>query len=317
MGQLFASLRKENKKEAVDLFLDFENAMPTEHEQEVYVYVADKLKDAQTVVGLLRNYEGASDAIRQAIANPKLEEETWAKVCPLIKQLKDVYDYSANLEAAVPKLLTALCSETPTAKSLDARQALTKQFAEIMHFVLTVDDLKMSNPAIQNDFSYYRRMVSRMKMGSGEQGQVVVKDDMANKMSLFYAYPTPFLNCTIGVVSNFAQQGGVPLDNITECFSVISEVCRGMVENQDAQSRFKNKDTITLCMRVMTGCIILYDHVQPTGAFSKKSTIDIRNAIRVLREHMPHTENLINALKFSTKHLQDPDTPKQIKSLLE
>jgi hypothetical protein len=29
--------------------------------------------------------------------------------------------------------------------------------------VLKFDDLKMTNPAIQNDFSFYRRNISRMK----------------------------------------------------------------------------------------------------------------------------------------------------------
>lgn len=45
-------------------------------------------------------------------------------------------------------------------------QALAKQFAEILHFVLKFDDLKMNNPAIQNDFSYYRRTLSKMKMNN-------------------------------------------------------------------------------------------------------------------------------------------------------
>jgi hypothetical protein len=43
---------------------------------------------------------------------------------------------------------------------------LAKQFAEILHFVLKFDDLKMNNPAIQNDFSYYRRTLSKMKMNN-------------------------------------------------------------------------------------------------------------------------------------------------------
>jgi hypothetical protein len=45
-------------------------------------------------------------------------------------------------------------------------QALAKQFAEILQFVLRFDDLKMNNPAIQNDFSYYRRTLNRMKMNN-------------------------------------------------------------------------------------------------------------------------------------------------------
>lgn len=32
--------------------------------------------------------------------------------------------------------------------------------------MLKFDDLKMNNPAIQNDFSYYRRTLSKMKMNN-------------------------------------------------------------------------------------------------------------------------------------------------------
>lgn len=63
-------------------------------------------------------------------------------------------------------------------------QALTKQLAEILDFSLKFDDLKvptdntvtvmlhcilqMNNPSIQNDFSYYRRTMSRKRLVSGK-----------------------------------------------------------------------------------------------------------------------------------------------------
>lgn len=40
-------------------------------------------------------------------------------------------------------------------------------------------------------------------------------------------------------------------------------------------ARFKNEDTLSFCLRVMVGVIILYDHVHPVGAFSKNSGIDV------------------------------------------
>lgn len=62
-----------------------------------------------------------------------------------------------------------LCSDAaPTESTLDQHQALTKQLGEILHFALAADEIKMSNPAIQNDFSYYRRTVSKRKMETGQ-----------------------------------------------------------------------------------------------------------------------------------------------------
>jgi hypothetical protein len=45
-------------------------------------------------------------------------------------------------------------------------QALCKQFAQTLQFVFAFDDSKMKNPGIQNDFSYYRRTLSRTKMNT-------------------------------------------------------------------------------------------------------------------------------------------------------
>jgi hypothetical protein len=41
-------------------------------------------------------------------------------------------------------------------EQLDVHQALVKQFAKVLEFVLKFDEYKMMNPALQNDFSYYR-----------------------------------------------------------------------------------------------------------------------------------------------------------------
>lgn len=50
----------------------------------------------------------------------------------------------------------------------------------------------MVNPGIQNDFSYYRRSLAKMKM-TNRAGDIKIKDELANRMSLFFAYPTPMM----------------------------------------------------------------------------------------------------------------------------
>ena len=42
------------------------------------------------------------------------------------------------------------------AEHLDDHQALVKQLAKVLDFVLKFDECKMTTPAVQNDFSYYR-----------------------------------------------------------------------------------------------------------------------------------------------------------------
>jgi len=80
--------------------------------------------------------------------------------------------------------------------------------ADMFDFVLRFDDLKvnsllgnvrdwqlaqMVNPAIQNDFSYYRRTLNRMKLSKKDMN-ISIRDELANRMSLFFAYPTPMMN---------------------------------------------------------------------------------------------------------------------------
>jgi len=68
---------------------------------------------------------------------------------------------------------------------------------------------------------------------------------------------------------------------------------------------------------VMGGCILLFDHVDPEGAFTRSSIVDIRMAVRLLKaSSIPDlTENLMNTLRYTTKHLNESTTPKTIRSL--
>eukprot|EP00128_Syssomonas_multiformis_P008907 Colp12_sorted_trinity150504_noHs@33408 len=319
MGNLLQILKKDNKPATVDIFLDFENAQPKDAEMAVYNFVQEVLKKAPAILKDLEAYTGCGDQIRNAISNPSKEsdEAAWNAVCPLVEKLKTFFEYSSELEGALPQLLRELCANDPIA-SLEAKQALAKQFAEILHFVLKFDDLKTTNPAIQNDFSYYRRTLIRMKMTNQDQLEnVVVRDELANRMSLFYAYPTPMLKTLSDATAKFVSENpSVPVENITSSLCTMAQICQAMVLPEYSQ-RFQSQDTVLFCLRVMVGVIILYDHVHPVGAFSKKSVVDIKGAIKVLKEQPPAAvDGLLNALRYTTKHLNDEDTPKQVKQML-
>jgi hypothetical protein len=86
-----------------------------------------------------------------------------------------------------------------------------------------------------------------------------------------------------------------------------------MVENH----KFDNAKTNMFCLRAATGSIVLVDHIDDLGAFHKKSEINIRTTITQLKTFTDaNTDGLLNALRFTTKHLNDPDTPANIKNLL-
>ncbi|XP_032729427.1 protein FAM49B isoform X4 [Lontra canadensis] len=301
-----------------------EDAQPTESEKEIYNQVNVVLKDAEGILEDLQSYRGAGHEIREAIQHPadeKLQEKAWGAVVPLVGKLKTFYEFSQRLEAALRGLLGALTSTpySPT-QHLEREQALAKQFAEILHFTLRFDELKMTNPAIQNDFSYYRRTLSRMRINNvPAEGENEVNNELANRMSLFYAEATPMLKTLSDATTKFVSENkNLPIENTTDCLSTMASVCRVMLETPEYRSRFTNEETVSFCLRVMVGVIILYDHVHPVGAFAKTSKIDMKGCIKVLKDQPPNSvEGLLNALRYTTKHLNDETTSKQIKTMLQ
>ncbi|RXM96080.1 Protein FAM49A [Acipenser ruthenus] len=258
------------------------DAQPTEAETAVWNQVNAVLEVAHGILAELQSYNGAGQEIREAIQNPcdlQLQEQAWNAVCPLVAKLKRFYEFSLRLENALRSLLEALTSP-PYApmQHLEREQALAKQFAEILHFTLSFDELKMTNPAIQNDFSYYRRTLSRNRLNNLQHdAENEVNNEMANRMSLFYAEATPMLKTLSNATTKFVSENKtLPIEDTTDCLSTMACVCRVMLETPEYRCRFTNTDTMLFCMRVMVGVIILYDHVHPVGAFAKTSKIDVR-----------------------------------------
>lgn len=91
----------------------------------------------------------------------------------------------------------------------------------------------MKTPAIQNDFSYYRRTVMRQKMvGLGEDTATTVNSELANRMSLFYAHATPMLKVLSEATSQFVQDNSdIPVEQTTETLGTMAKVCLRMLEN--------------------------------------------------------------------------------------
>uniref|UniRef100_A0AAQ5ZWC6 CYRIA/CYRIB Rac1 binding domain-containing protein n=1 Tax=Amphiprion ocellaris TaxID=80972 RepID=A0AAQ5ZWC6_AMPOC len=323
MGNLIKVLTRDIDNNGGNFFLDFENAQPSQSETEVWEKVNQVLMEARVILDDLQAYRGAGEEIRQAIQSPGVEgvqEKAWSAVVPLVAKLKTFYEFSQKLESSLQCLLDVLTSSssTPT-QHLEQKQALARQFAHILHFTLRFDELKMTNPAIQNDFSYYRRTISRMRINnlSANAGNEV-NNELANRMSLFYASATPMLKTLSDATSKFVSDNpDLPIENTTDCLSTMASVCKVMLETE-YRSRFASEETVLFCLRVMVGVIILYDHVHPAGAFVKTSNIDMKGCIRVLKEQPPSSvEGLLNALRYTTKHLNDETTSKQIKNMLQ
>ena len=225
------------------------------------------------------------------------------------EQLYHFYEYSRELEAAFPTLLMALCAPEND-RPLKDRSATVQLLARVFHFAFHFDELKMVTPAIQNDFSYYRRVLSRLRNSAasggkskGSKKKSPVTEEVANQMSFHFAYPTPVMKVLISAA--------VQMTNASQIVPTLAEIAN--VSGQSAAAAAGDDNKLLLCL--MTGCIIVIDHISPAGAFHNKSPIRLKQCISVL-QNSPGTDSLCNSLRFSTLHLSDDSTQSAVTKAL-
>lgn len=68
---------------------------------------------------------------------------------------------------------------------------------------------------------------------------------------------------------------------------------------REYRSRFASEETVSFCLRVMVGVIILYDYVHPVGAFAKSSKIDVSTRPRPLPTLTAGERRTVNPLRLS------------------
>lgn len=235
--------------------------------------------------------------------NPTTEAAAWKAVEKSVEHLYNFFNYARSLEGLLPSLLTTICLNPDAPVSQNS--ALVKLLGRVFLFAFHFDELKMGTPAISNDFSYYRRVLSRMRNAGTNDGKkqkkTQVTEEIANLMSFHYAYPTPVMKVLIAAAVQMPTAA-----SLVPGLAEIANVACSMAQNPDEDQK------LLLCL--MTGCIILIDHL--AGVFHKKSPVRIRQCVILLR-NTAGTDSLMNSLRFSTLHLNDDTTPPNIAKLFE
>lgn len=142
----------------------------------------------------------------------------WDALKPAVARLREFYEYTEQIQAAFPDLMGALCED---GVKLEKTQALTKQLAGLLDFVIRFDHIKLNTPSIQNDFSYYRRSMQRMRV-NGQQEDGVLGDDLAHKLSLFFASPTPAMTVLVSSVTSSVGRNGLTLELMTASLATLA-----------------------------------------------------------------------------------------------
>jgi len=285
--------------------MDFENCQPSDGQELELYTAADALIEKQSeILQNMRNYQGCTDLIKSAIQSPTEENKLacWKVLVPNVVLLNSFHSYAKEIEQLFPRLLSALCSGDTN--SFQMQQSLVKQLAKFIDFAMAYDDLKMNCPAINNDFSYFRRTLSGQR-ANGRTDSSPISDEVANSLSLFYAHPTPMLTVLKTCVQIKSQE--IEKTNIIFGLSLMANICYNIVEFR----RANNDAVLMYCLRAAVGSTILVDSIYDPGIFhpkaGKRAPIMAKYVVVIVKNFHDHADvtSLVNALRFCTK-LADP-----------
>jgi len=156
-------------------------------------------------------------------------------------------------------------------------------------------------PSLSNDFSYYRRLLPKFQ----NHDDIKVREDEANGMTMFTAQHIPMMNALCKAADQaFKSNEAVPM-----ALAVMAMSCLALLKAK----KFEEESLQLLCARAMTGAIVLYDHVDALGAFAKKSLINVKACVVLLKAQFPKEQSLLNAIQFSTKTFKSsPDSLQEL-----
>jgi len=301
-----------------DITLNYEDPQPNnEAEREILESTQSKLGKGPNLLEVIEGYQGCDELIRNALSNPgekTVEEKAWKSVKKSVSKLLKFYNYSQHIDELWPQLLKYL-SDNPE-EVITNQQALLKEISQLFHFIFHFDLKKMMNPHIQNDFAYYRRVLSRMK-NSKEKKKLSVNDELANKMSFFFAYPTPMMKVLIDATTKSCKDD--EKDQLIQSLSLLANVSlKAVITHIENPTEGESQQNVMLYLCTITGCIILVDHLDQRGVFHSKSSIFIKRAVETITNYREttNTDFLLNSLRFTTLHLNDETTITAVKRLL-
>eukprot|EP00823_Brevimastigomonas_motovehiculus_P001670 TRINITY_DN1226_c0_g1_i1.p1 TRINITY_DN1226_c0_g1~~TRINITY_DN1226_c0_g1_i1.p1 ORF type:complete len:308 (+),score=73.98 TRINITY_DN1226_c0_g1_i1:83-1006(+) len=295
------------KKKIDDIYIDFESAKPSTQEMKVYTMVEAVLKKGEAITKAIEEYKGCTNLVTAAVKSPTSENETAAfkALSNVADDILNFYDFSKTLEQMFPILLNTISQPDvkENKQTLESQQALVKQLADVFAFALHFDGVRMTKPMLSNDFSYYRRLLP--KFANDSQITIKIKDDQTGPISFFSAQHIPMMTSLCTATQKALEKN----EHVTNALSAMANACYSLLERK----KFEKKATNLFIARAMTGSIILFDHVDSNGAFYKKSPINIKDVVGLLKKNFSEETSLLAALQFSSKTFKT--APDSIQSL--
>lgn len=285
---------------------DFDNCQPLPIDEKLYAECEACLAESHEILELLETYEVATSAIKRAIEDPDAESECFAEVLPNIVSLGRFWQFSQTLGDLVERILLKLSDENN--EYVFSQQALSKQYAEIISFVIEWDFRKMIKSNLQNDLAFYRRCMDRQ----AQEHDLPVSQDHTAYISMMLAEALPMFKAISTKLKQRVQRGNRSLGLTVARFT---EACRFLIENR----KFEDESPYyELCLRAMAGSFVIYDQISIEGAFrtknmrSKKIIVHVCNIWpNMFPNNSEANSQLKNLILYGAPRAQDQLSSKQ------
>jgi hypothetical protein len=188
MGQLLSLF---SKSKVVDIYVDIENAKPSEVELKTHNRVQSFIDSCERITKVITEFKGCHDLCKDAISNPSEQSERAAfeGLLGSIDVISEIRQHSNALGDAV-KLLLEHLSGGDAKQTLEDQQALVKQLAIILGHMYDFDQLRMGCSQLSNDFSFYKRFLPKFKKHAG----VKITSEHTSELGIFISKPFPMIS---------------------------------------------------------------------------------------------------------------------------
>jgi len=267
MGLVLVVFQNDKDKNFKNFKPDFDTARVDEKSKDFYNEVTLNLEKSNEMLKHIREYKTSQDSVRESMKNPTAENQrsSFEDILRNVDRIKTFYNYCNN---EVVKLFQQLRIEierveeekVEESEQLKRQEAWAKQLAQLISFVVQWDQLKMRQPQLLNDFSYYKRNLSKQakafKLNQDEE------ERSAGLISFWLAESMPMCK-TLGESLEDPQSKKLLRD--------IGDFCCSLVKHKKFEGVSRRENEI-LCLRCAVGCIVLYDRAAGgPGAFGSKT----------------------------------------------
>jgi len=295
MGLVLDVFHNERSRKFKDYTPNFDTATVDEKDEKAYNEVSAKLTESDELIKKLRHYVSSQDSVRESMKNPTPENQR-ASFESILKNVVTIKTFYSYCNEEVVRMFQALRVEIERVEDqkieegeqLKRQEAWAKQLAQLIGFVVHWDQLKMKEPSLLNDFSYFKRNLSKQAKAFNLDQDT--EERQAGVISFWLAESMPMCK-TLGESLKDAQSKKLLKD--------ISELCCSLVKEKKFTGK-SVKDNEVLCLRCAVGCIVLYDRAAGgLGAFGSKTfkTKPICSVLSHFPSRFKDTTELCNGLK--------------------